>query len=181
MAEALEPLLAELSAPTPSPGAGSAAGWTAALAAGLAEMSAGLTRTASAGVLAQRAAHLRAQALELAARDRTSFAVVIEARRAGDDDRDALVTAAEVPVELAGLGAELAELAGSLAATGNPALEGDATAAVLLAEAATRAAARLVELNLANDPSHAHHAAAAMHVERATAARDAVLRRDGRA
>jgi len=179
--ESLAPLLAELSAPTPSPGAGSAAGWVAALAAGLTEMSAGLTRTGAAGVLAERAARLRAQALDLAERDRTSFQGVIEARRAGEDDAAALAAAAEVPVALAALGAELAELAAGLAAGGNPALEGDATAAALLAEAATRAAARLVELNLAGDPSHAHHAAVAMHVERATSARDAVLRRDGRA
>lgn len=179
--EPLAPLLAELSAPTPAPGAGSASGWAAALAAGLTEMAAGLTRTAAAGVLAARAAHLRAQALDLAERDRTSFAGVIEARRTGGDEAAALATAAEVPVALAGVGAELAELAAQLAATGNPALEGDATAAALLAEAATRAAARLVELNLASDPGHDHHAAAAMHVERAASARDAVLRRDGRA
>jgi glutamate formiminotransferase/formiminotetrahydrofolate cyclodeaminase len=179
--EPLAPLLAELAAPTPSPGAGSAAGWAAALAAGLAEMSAGLTRTAASGVLAERAAHLRAQALELALRDRTSFAGVLEARRAGRDDADALAAAAGVPVALAALGAELAELGAQLAATGNPALEGDATTAALLAEAATRAAARLVELNLAHDPAHEHHASVAIHVERATAARDAVLRRDGRA
>jgi formiminotetrahydrofolate cyclodeaminase len=179
--EPLAPLLAELSAPTPSPGAGSAAGWAAALAAGLTEMSAGLTRTAAAGVLAERAAHLREQALELATRDRTSFQGVIAARRAGEDEAAALAAATEVPLALAGLGAELAELAAQLAATGNPALEGDATTAALLAEASARAAARLVELNMAGDPSHAHHAAAAMHVERAASARDAVLRRDGRA
>jgi glutamate formiminotransferase/formiminotetrahydrofolate cyclodeaminase len=178
--EEIEPLLAELAAPTPSPGAGSAAGWAAALAAGLAEMSAGLTKSAASGVLAERAAHLRAQALDLAARDRTSFQGVLEARRAGRDDAQALADAASVPAELAGLAAELAELGAQLAATGNPALEGDATAAALLAEAATRAAARLVELNLAHDPAHEHHAAVMIHVERAASARDAVLRRDGR-
>jgi len=179
--EPLGSLLAELSAPTPAPGAGSASGWAAALAAGLTEMAAGLTRTAASGVVADRAAHLREQALDLAMRDRTSFEGVLAARRAGEDDAAALAAAAEVPVALAAVGAELAELAAQLAATGNPALEGDATAGALLAEAATRAAARLVELNLASDPSHAHHAAAAMHVERAASARDAVLRRDRRA
>ncbi len=181
MAEELEPLLAELAAPTPSPGAGSAAGWVAALAAGLAEMSAGLTTTTASNVLGARAAHLRAQALTLAERDRASFAAVVEARRAGGDEGAALAAAADVPIALSELGAELSELAASLAATGNPALEGDATAAALLAEAATRAAARLVELNLAHDAGDERHARAAVHVERAGQARDAVLRRDGRA
>ena len=132
-------------------------------------------------MLAARSAHLRAEALELAARDRSSFAAVMEARRAGRDDAEALAAAADVPIALAALGAELSELAAQLAATGNAALEGDATAAALLAEAATRAAARLVELNLAHDPADDRHAAAAVHVERAAAAREAVLRRDGRA
>ena len=45
--------------------------------------------------------------------------------------------------------AEVAELAADLAARGNPTLRGDAATAALLAEAAARAAANLVAINLA--------------------------------
>src|SRR5918992_578233 len=45
-----------------------------------------------------------------------------------------------------------AELGAQLARDGNPSLEGDAIAGTLLAEAATRAAAELVDINLEERP-----------------------------
>ena len=66
---------------------------------------------------------------------------------------------------------EVAELAADLACRGRRSLEGDATAGALLAEAATRAAARLVELNLAGQPGDARVGAAREHAARARAAR----------
>ena len=68
----------------------------------------------------------------------------------------------------------MAELASAAARGGRRSLEGDATAGALLAEAATRAAARLVELNLAGQPHDARLRAAREHAARARAARSAL-------
>ena len=57
-------------------------------------------------------------------------------------------TASQSPLAIAGIGAELAELASDLARAGNQNLAGDAIAGALLAEAAAQAAARLVAINL---------------------------------
>lgn len=62
--------------------------------------------------------------------------------------RAALRHAADVPQQIAAAGARVAELAADVAARGNPNLLGDAHAAVLVAEAATRAAANLVRINV---------------------------------
>jgi formiminotetrahydrofolate cyclodeaminase len=64
----------------------------------------------------------------------------------------ALSKAADVPMEIVELAAQVAGLAAPLAAVGNPALRGDAVAAALLAQAGARAAATLVAINLADSP-----------------------------
>ena len=56
--------------------------------------------------------------------------------------------ASQSPLAIAGIAAELAELAGDLARTGNQNLSGDAIAGAVLAEAAAQATARLVTINL---------------------------------
>ncbi len=88
--------------------------------------------------------------------DARAFRAVIEQRRRpAGQDRDlaaALSRAADVPMRLVELAAPVAELAASLAAGGNPALRGDAQAAALLAQAAARAAAALVRINLTGTP-----------------------------
>ena len=61
---------------------------------------------------------------------------------------DALSHAAEVPLAIAETVLDVASLACELAERGNPNLRGDAATAVLLAEAAARATANLVEINL---------------------------------
>ena len=68
----------------------------------------------------------------------------------------ALLQAAEVPLRIAEAAADVAELAALAAAEGSPHLRPDATAAAALAEAATRAAAHLVEINLATVPGDRH-------------------------
>ena len=104
-------------------------------------------------------------------------------RSAGDEGRtdadpdagrqeihEALEGATAVPLEVAELAADVAGLANRLVSGGNPNLEGDAAAAVHLARAAARAAARLVELNVAQgklDGDWCDQAAA--HVTRAEA------------
>ena len=65
----------------------------------------------------------------------------------------------------------MAELAAAAARGARRSVEGDATAGALLAEAATRAAARLVELNLAEQPADPRLAAARELAARAWAAR----------
>jgi methenyltetrahydrofolate cyclohydrolase len=160
-------LLAEVAAPTPAPGGGSSAAVACALAAALVEMTGD-----------ERAAALRERALELAEADLGSYAPVLEAQRLPADDparakrlRAALSEASTVPLQLAELGCEVAELAAAAARGGRRSLEGDATAGALLAEAATRAAARLVELNLAEQPEDRRLAAARGCADRAWAAR----------
>jgi formiminotetrahydrofolate cyclodeaminase len=62
---------------------------------------------------------------------------------------DALSRATDVPLGIAEASLDVATLACELAERGNPNLHGDAAAAVFLAEAAVRASANLVEINLA--------------------------------
>jgi formiminotetrahydrofolate cyclodeaminase len=88
---------------------------------------------------------------------------------------EAQSNAAEVPLEAAEASAVIAELAAEAARVGNAHLTGDAITGALLAEAGCRAAARLVEINLAgrDDPRHARVSEA---VRRAGAAREEALR-----
>jgi len=169
----LAALLADIAAATPAPGGGSTAAVACALAAALVEMSAGPPH--------ERAAALQARALELADEDLSSFAPVLAAQRlpAGDESRPerlraALSAASETPLAVAAVGCEVAELAAEIARGGRRSLEGDAAAAVFLAEAATRAAARLVELNLARAPDDIRLRTVAEYAARAWAARELV-------
>jgi len=102
-----------------------------------------------------RAGELRTRALELAEVELHAFEPVLEALRLPREDplRSERVAAARAeasrsPLEIAGVAADLAELAAELARSGNPNLAGDAIAGALLAEAAAQAAARLVAINL---------------------------------
>jgi formiminotetrahydrofolate cyclodeaminase len=117
---------------------------------------------AFAGEDTARPSELRVQALELAERELTSYAPVLEASRLPKDDPRrtekldaALSDAADPPLEIARVAAEVEQRATGLATRGNRSLEGDANTAAELAGAARRAAARLVEINLsarADDP-----------------------------
>jgi len=127
-------------------------------------------------------AALRARALELADADLGSYAPVLEAQRLPVEDpsrserlRTALSEASDVPLAVAEAACEVAELAAERSRSGGRSLEGDATAAALLAEAAARAAARLVELNLAARPDDPRVAAARELAARAAAARERAL------
>jgi formiminotetrahydrofolate cyclodeaminase len=158
--ERLADLLESFAARTPAPGGGSAAGVTLALAAALCAMAARFSsgRLDSAEAVAATADGLRVRALRLADDDAQAYAAVLAARRlpGGTEPtlrQEALAAAMEqavaIPVELSGIGAEVARLAAELASSGNPNLAGDALCAVFLAEAAAAAAATLVEINLA--------------------------------
>jgi formiminotetrahydrofolate cyclodeaminase len=141
---------------SPAPGGGSVAAVAVALAAGLAGMAARLSsaQLADAPELAGRADAARLRVAPLAGADAESYERVLEAYREPDSEarvarvRDALSGAADVPLAVAEAGSEVVGIASRLADEGNPNLEGDAMAAVLLAGAGVRAAARLVQINL---------------------------------
>ncbi len=129
--------------------------------------------------LAHRAGELRVRALELAEIELHAYEPVLEALRLPREDaeRSARVDAARVeasksPLEIARVGAELAERAADVARTGNSNLAGDAITAALLAEAAAQAAARLVMINLTEGPGVSE---ATEYARGAQVARDQVL------
>lgn len=149
-------LLAEVGARTTAPGGGAVAGVVTSLAGALGAMAA---RFAEGGAglaegparLADRSLALQERAMALAERDLLVYAAYVRVRRAGsgpDELAAALDAATQVPLDLAEVAAEIAELAGQLVAGGNPRLRGDAAAAVLTASAAARSAAVLVCENL---------------------------------
>lgn len=133
----------------PAPGGGSVAAAVVAAAAGLAGMTARLSsgHLDAAPDLSGEADRLREEAAPLVRADAEAYGRVLEARRSREGVQAALSEAAEVPLQIAGVGARVARLAARLAGEGNPNLKGDAIAAVLLAEAATSAAAELVRIN----------------------------------
>ncbi len=155
----LTELLGQLAERTPAPGGGAAAAFAGAIAAALTEMAAAFAATrkpaapdVNAEHVVERASTLRSRLLALADKDAGVYTAVLAAADPAERKR-ALSAAADPPLEIATAAAEIAELASAVAtAPGNEQLLGDATTAALLAEAATQAAARLVELNLRRHP-----------------------------
>lgn len=142
----------------PAPGGGASAAVTVALAAALSAMAARFSteHLADADGLTGRADGLRGEVVLLARADAAAYGRVLDAQRAPRDDeevrrrkiQEALTEAADVPLSVAGIGAEVAGIAARLAEEGNPNLRGDAVTAVALAGAGVRAAATLVEINV---------------------------------
>ncbi len=129
-----------------------------------------------------RAPILRQELLAAGERELASYEPVLAALRLPSESRErarelrrALSSASETPVAIARAGAEVAELAARVAQASTPALRGDATAGVLLAEAATRAAARLVEINLRGQPADPRLEEVARLSGRAATARESAL------
>lgn len=142
--------LEAVAARTSAPGGGAVAAVATAIAAALVEMAAQFSTKHwdDADAAAARARELRERAAPLAQADAEAYEAVIAAR--GEPGYyEALSRAADVPLAIVEAAADVAELAAELAAQGNPNLRGDAVTAVLLAEASARAAANLVEINLA--------------------------------
>jgi formiminotetrahydrofolate cyclodeaminase len=142
----------------------------------------GINRQARLAEVCDRAHELRGELLSLAEDDTRSYAPVLDALaiERSDPDRQArvraaLAAAADVPLAIAVAAAEVGELAVAAAQAGNAHLLGDATVAAVIAEAAARSAAHLVELNLAACPQDARHGEAEAAAQRAWVARMAVL------
>jgi methenyltetrahydrofolate cyclohydrolase len=145
--------LDELASETPAPGGGSAAGIAVAMGAALVGMAARVSDDwpDAAGVRVQADA-LRKRVAPLAQQDAQAYADVIEARRESSGDEKlgkALTRAAAFPLQIAEAGADVAVLGAFVAEHGNANARADAAAGAALAEAGARAAAMLVEVNLA--------------------------------
>jgi methenyltetrahydrofolate cyclohydrolase len=148
----IDDLLDAIAAQEPAPGAGSAAALVGALAAALCAKVARFS--ADGGSFAQAEA-LRRRLTVLAPEDAAAFIAALEQLRERRDDFElgrALALAADVPLRIAEACADVAELAAALAASGKAELQPDARAASVLAAAAARASALLVEANLGATP-----------------------------
>jgi formiminotetrahydrofolate cyclodeaminase len=164
--QSMQRLLDAVATRTTAPGGGAVTGVVTALAGALVAMCArfsgtdptqgtDLTQRTNVTNLAGRADELRARAVSLAQSDLAVYAEYLKARRAGSDSdvAAALDEAIRIPLEMAEVAAELAEIALGLARTGNPNLRGDATTAVLIGVAAAKAGAVLVAENLSGTDS----------------------------
>ena len=177
-----EELLDTIAAETPAPGGGSVAAFVTEMAASLAAMAARFAHDwdGAAGAVAQ-AETLRHRAAPLAAEDAVAYENVLTAMRMPEELEpevrntligETLTRAAHVPLEIARCAADVADLAAEIAVSGNPNLRGDAAAAATFAASAARAAANLVEINLATlegDDSIALAREAVVNAERAMA------------
>ena len=168
-----------------APGGGAAAATAVAMAAGLVGMSARLShdKLDDSAALSARADALRARAAPLAQADARAYGRVLEAYRMpkNEDPRarreeiaKALSAAADIPLEVAEIAAEVASLGVGLAENGNANLKGDSIAATLLAEAGARSAAVLVAINLRDNQDHRRERAEKLATSASAAARRAV-------
>jgi glutamate formiminotransferase/formiminotetrahydrofolate cyclodeaminase len=165
--ESLSGFVGSVASPSPTPGGGSVAAHAGALAAALAQMVAGLTAgkkkyaavDAEMRELAVRAAGLGNTLSALVARDASAYAIVSAAYKLPAESEeqqrektskidDALLHAAEVPLETARACAEVAELALAVAERGNTNAVSDAGVAALLAEAGCVGASYNVRINV---------------------------------
>lgn len=155
--------LAAISSSDPVPGGGSVSAYAGALAAALVRMVAGLTvgkkKYAAVEpemtVVAASADSVAHSLSELVDRDADAYAAVSAAYKLPKDSPErseqitnALLGAAEVPLETARLCAQAAELAATVAAKGNSNAVTDAGVAALLASAGCKGAAYNVRINV---------------------------------
>ena len=150
-------LLDETATESATPAGGAAAAVLVGLAAALTAMTARYSRDdwPEADAAAAQAETLRARAAPLAREDVAAYEQVLRLRGESADDEAlgrALEGAADVPLEIARVAADVADLAGHVAERCNLAVRVDAVAAADLAAAAARVAARLVSVNLTMRP-----------------------------
>ena len=165
--ESVSGFVASVASSNPVPGGGSVAAHAGALAAALAQMVAGLTigKKKYAGVDAEmKEAALKAVSLgntlaSLVKRDAEAYSLVSEAYKLPKEPADAaarrseavtnaLLKAAEVPLETARASVEVAQIAALVAEKGNTNAVTDAGVAALLAQAACKGAAYNVRVNV---------------------------------
>ncbi len=146
--------LGALSAPVPAPAGGSALAYATAAAAAVLTMAARVSGDPGAAAQAEA---LQDRAAPLAQRDAEAYEAAMAARREAADlppaRRDhaigeAFARAAEPPLEIARVAADVAELAAEIAANGKASVHADAAAAAHLAAGAARGAVEMVAVNL---------------------------------
>jgi formiminotetrahydrofolate cyclodeaminase len=153
-------LLEQLSAEGQAPGGGSAAALAVSFAASLVAMAARCSTESwpEAGGIAAQALAIRGRSAELARTDadawQRAMGALARVKEGGDPRRDfaleqELDRAASLPLEISELGADAATLAAVTAERCDGAYRADAAAAAALAAGGARAAAHLVEVNLA--------------------------------
>jgi formiminotetrahydrofolate cyclodeaminase len=158
----LREFLDRLAAEEPSPAGGSAAALGVAMGAALiAKVAKASTRWPEAGAVVAQAERLRRRTAPLAQSDADVYEEALAALHLPEqlepEVRDmaigqVLARAAEIPLVIAEAGADVACLAAEVAERGAPERRGDAIAAALIGEAAARAAANLVAINLTVTP-----------------------------
>jgi formiminotetrahydrofolate cyclodeaminase len=154
----LPELLAHVASPDPSPGAGAVAAIVTSLAAGVTAGAAASSpewpESRAARAQAQR---LLERALRLAPRNEAAFLEALaalhlpehlEPELRSETIRDTLARGAALPLRIAEVAADTAELAAHVADRCEPTFRADAVAAARLAEGAARACAELVATNL---------------------------------
>ncbi len=159
----VEPFIEQLAAPTATPGGGSAAAASGAMAAGLAGMVASMSRGKKAYLQYEkqlseaiaRLSQLREELKTAIDADAESYNVVMKAYKSAKESADgdaaiasALKQATSVPLGVAERVVEVAEIAAKLKPITNPNMKSDLTTAIALAKAALEGALANVEINL---------------------------------
>jgi glutamate formiminotransferase len=159
----VEPFVEQLAAPTPTPGGGSAAAAAGAMAAGLAQMVAGMSRGKKAylqyeqelSLAIARLSQLREELKASIDADAEAYNSVVKAYKQAKDLPDgeaairaALKQATSVPLRVAELAQEVVQIAGKLGPVTNPNMKSDLTTSRALARAAIEGALANVEINL---------------------------------
>jgi glutamate formiminotransferase len=159
----VEPFIEQLAAPTATPGGGSAAAASGAMAAGLAGMVASMSRGKKAYLQYEkqlseaiaRLSQLRGDLKTAIDADAESYNLVMKAYKSAKESADgeaaisaALKEATSVPLGVAEKAAEVAKIASTLKPITNPNMKSDLTTAIALAKAALEGALANVEINL---------------------------------
>ena len=159
----VEPFIEQLAAPTATPGGGSAATASGAMAAGLAGMVASMSRGKKAYLQYEsqlseaiaRLSQLREELKSAIDADAESYNVVMKAYKSAKESVDgdvaigsALKQATSIPLGVAEKVVEVGKIATDLKPITNPNMKSDLTTAIALANAALEGALANVEINL---------------------------------
>ena len=158
-----EPFIEQLAAPTATPGGGSASAAAGAMAAGLAQMVAAMSRgkknylqyEQELSLAIARLTELREELKAAIDADAASYDSVVKAYKQAKDSSNGdigvaavLKGATNVPLGVAERSREVAKIAESLRAITNPKMSSDLTVSLALANAAVEGALANVEINL---------------------------------